>query len=91
MNRFNYSNKMVLALSYLRQEDYGSAKTHARRMLFLHPRGELAHFILGKSLIGEGDVEAGIEELELFLQSAIDRPFIRPFVQEAEQLLATYP
>ena len=71
--------------------DIESAYADAQRAVELAPKLDLAHFILGVVYLDRGEVEQGTASLQMFLNLARDRAFVRDYVQQAQAVLSQTP
>ena len=55
----------MLAFALLEHGDFNAALPHARNAVALNPESELAQYVLGRALAENGELEVGIEHLEL--------------------------
>jgi len=65
---------LQIAFEYLRQGDGAAALPYARRAAEINANSFGAHNALGRALVETGDLEKGIQELELSKQEAPDTP-----------------
>ena len=68
--------------------DTERAFADAQEAVRLGPKFDLAHFILGVVYLDRGDIEQGTASLQLFLDLAHDRAFVRDYVQQAREVLS---
>jgi tetratricopeptide (TPR) repeat protein len=69
--------RLRLAQEYIRQQNFGAALPLAQQALELDPKDSPAHMVLGETLVGKGDLTAGIHELETARDLAPDLTRIR--------------
>ncbi len=69
--------RVVLALEYLKRGDSKSALPYAREAVKLDESSFVAHNAYGRTLVEEGDLNAGIKELEIAAKMAPDSPETR--------------
>lgn len=68
---------LQIAFEYIKRNDYEAAKPYAERAVKTAPSLFAAHNALGRVLLGLGDTEGAIRELELGVKQAPDSPEMR--------------
>jgi tetratricopeptide (TPR) repeat protein len=77
ISRSHLAARLRLAQEYIRQQNFGAALPLAQQALELDPKDSPAHMVLGETLVGKGDLTAGIHELETARDLAPDLTRIR--------------
>jgi len=68
---------LQIAFEYIKRNDYEAAKPYAERAVKTAPNQFAAHNALGRVLLGLGDTEGAIRELEIGVKQAPDSPEMR--------------
>jgi len=66
-----------IAFEYLKRSDAAGALPFARKAAEVDPQSFMAHAALGRTLVELGDLDKGIQELELSKRQAPDSPQTR--------------
>jgi tetratricopeptide (TPR) repeat protein len=68
VNRSNEVALVLLAWTLLRRSDFHTALPYAQEAAEMNPNLPMAQLVLGRSLVGAGDLKTGIKHLQLALQ-----------------------
>jgi tetratricopeptide (TPR) repeat protein len=66
--------RLQIAFEHLKRGDFARARSHAEEAVELESKNFVGHYALGRALLGIGEVEQAVEQLETALKLAPDSP-----------------
>lgn len=66
--------RLQIAFEHLKRGDFARARSHAQEAVELESKNFVGHYALGRALLGIGEVEQAVAQLETALKLAPDSP-----------------